>query len=346
MAGTSVAAVIVNYRTPDLALQCLEALDEERANVPDLRVILVDGGSNDGSAEKLEAALSQRRCETWVDFLPLPINGGFGWANNQAIQGLLQSANPPEYVLLLNPDAAVSRGSIRPLIDVLDRYPNCAAAGSQLLTAKGEATVSAATFPGVREELYRGSRLGLLRHLLGLDEPCAILPDGEYDWVTGASVMFRCEALRQVGLFDTGFFLYFEEVELMWRLRKNAWTVRHVPQSRLSHIGGASTGVDVDTADATSARRPRYWYESRRRFFALTLGASRCVQVSLAWLAGYALFKTRRLLGGAHKHRETAHEARDLLRHGIWPTRRDRTPAIARWDDPLGIPPAWMASGD
>ena len=65
----------------------------------------------------------------------------------------------------------------------------------------------------------------------------------EVDWTTGASVMFRSEALGQTGLFDEGFFLYHEELELMWRLRRAGWTIAFEPRSRVRHVGGVTTGM-------------------------------------------------------------------------------------------------------
>ena len=95
--------------------------------------------------------------------------------------------------------------------------------------------------------------------------------------------MFRAEALRDVGLFDDGFFLYFEEVELMHRMKAKGWTVRHVPQSRVVHIEGASTGGPAARA------QPRTWYESRRRYFALTGGVLSLVTANAGRLAGRAV---------------------------------------------------------
>ena len=72
------AVIVVNYRTPDLAIRCVDALAPARASFPDLRVVVVDGGSADGSAERLAAALGER---DWVTLLPLEVNGGFAFAN-------------------------------------------------------------------------------------------------------------------------------------------------------------------------------------------------------------------------------------------------------------------------
>src|SRR4051794_29535423 len=82
---SNVAVVTVNYRTPQLTKRCIAALSKEREGLPRLRAVVVDGGSADGSADDLAEALAHPAYADWVEFLPLPVNGGFGWANNQAM---------------------------------------------------------------------------------------------------------------------------------------------------------------------------------------------------------------------------------------------------------------------
>lgn len=334
---------MVNYRTPDMSLAALQSAASERAAEPGLRAVLVDGGSGDGSAEKLAEALTRSPLAEWVELLPLPLNGGFGWANNQAIQRLLQRHDLPDYIHLLNPDTIVEPGAISRLADVLDAHPSCGAVGSLLLEPDGSPSGSAFAFPSMRRELIRGGRMAILERLLAHGKLVSFGEAAEeVEWATGASVMMRSEALRQSGLFDTGFFLYFEEVELMWRMRQAGWSIRHEPASRISHVGGAATGINRSRPTDKRPKAPPYWYESRRRFFALTGSRTRTVGASVAWLAGHALLLARRAIGGAKQHSVVDHDARNLLKSGLLPSTRDRTPAIARWDDPPGTPPAWM----
>ena len=339
-----VAVVIVNYRTPDLALGAVAALQGERAALPGLRVVLVDGGSGDGSAERLAQGLADTTLAGWATLLPLPINGGFGWANNQAMQRLLQGDDPPDFIHLLNPDTIAEPGAVTRLAAVLDAHSQCGAVGSLLLETDGAPSGSAFTFPSACAELVRGSRVSALRRLLHVP-PVAYAAGvaGQVDWVTGASVMLRATALREAGLFDTGFFLYFEELELMSRLTRVGWTIRHEPASRVRHVGGAATGVNRSRIVEERPTPPPYWFASRRRMFALTGGRLHATIASLAWLAGHAFFHTRRLAGRARAHIPTRDEGRGLLRHGVLPTQRDLTPAVTRWHDPMNLPPAWMS---
>jgi hypothetical protein len=332
---TRIAAVIVNYRTPELTMRCLAALKDELPAVPDLRAVVVDGGSADGSQAKLAEDVAQARYREWVSFLPLDINGGFGWANNQAILKLAREEREPDFIYLLNPDAEVTHGAVPALLEELLRHPRCAAAGSQLLNPDGSHAASAFRFPSVGREFINAAQSEKLGRLLGVAS--TVVDPGEsveVDWVTGASVMLRADALRESGLFDDGFFLYFDEVELMHRLRSRGWSVRHVPQSRVVHAEGSSTGLG-----AAARTLPRYWYESRRRYFALTRGRAGVLAANLAALAGSAVAGLKKLSGRSQSRRSA--RAADLVRSGFWPSGADTRQSAPGWDDASGRPPAW-----
>jgi hypothetical protein len=346
LAESSVAAVIVNYRTADLAKACIKALAEERSAFRNLSAVLVDGGSGDGSADKLSRFVSGGQFAKWVNFLPLPLNGGFGWANNQAIQRLIRGSHPPDYIYLLNPDAEVEAGAIRWLVEYLDSHARVAAVGSQLLEAAGGPSGSAFRFPSIGTEFARGARTALLERFFGV-KPITIHASeaAEVDWVTGASVMLRVAALREVGLFDEGFFLYHDEVELMWRLRKAGWLIATEPKSRVRHVGGAATGVhSPNRVNHVAGRSPAYLYRSRTRFFGLTRGRLIAVAAFLAWIAGDAFWKGRRLLHLAAGQPQVEHELGDHLLKAF-PRRHDFQPAIPRADGEASTTPAWKEKG-
>jgi GT2 family glycosyltransferase len=336
-AEAEVAVVTVNYRTPELTKRCIAAVAKEREKLPLLRAVIVDGGSGDGSAAELAEALAHPDYADWVEFLPLPINGGFGWANNQAILTLARQSQSPEFVHVLNPDTEVMAGAIGALIEDLQANPRCGAAGSMLIGSDGKPAASAFRFPSPGREFVSASQSEFLGRLFGI-APIVVdtKQSATVDWVTGASVMFRADALRDAGLFDDGFFLYFEEVELMRRLHATGWSVRHEPASCVFHVEGAATGLG-------SARPlPGYWYQSRRRYYALTGGVAATGAANLAWAAGRLVAMIKKTLG-RFRNRSGAHFA-DLLRFGLWPRREDRLPSAVAWGDPPGKPPAWMAS--
>jgi N-acetylglucosaminyl-diphospho-decaprenol L-rhamnosyltransferase len=342
-AAVKIAAVIVNFRTPELVLRCLSALSGERKRLPYLHVVVVDGGSMDGSVDKLSLALRDPLFSDWVSLLPLPINGGFGWANNQAILQLLLHAQPPAYIYMINPDAEIKSGALTALLDEMARYPKAAACGSRLLDHNGRILGAAFRFPSPLREFSRGLRTAGLSRVLGIkDGMIATDTASDVDWVTGASMLLRSAALHEVGLFDDGFFLYFEEVELMWRLRRAGWNIRHVPASCVTHVGGAATGFGIED-DRIPRRMPDYWYRSRRRFFSLCYGRLATVLAGTGWLLGHVLWLIRAML--EHRVDRVPHEGRDFLRLGFVPVNEDFRRSVTTVTSFRSSEPAWMKFG-
>ncbi len=337
-----VAAVIVNYRTPQLTLNCLDALSRERAAIPDLKAIVVDNASGDSSAAVLSEALSKEPYSGWVRFLALSLNGGFGWGNNQAILTLMQDPLPPDAIYLVNPDAVIEPGALVALCEDMRRRDDAGAIGSQLLSEDGTPCGSAFRFPSIAREFVRGIGIAAAGRLLGVAP--VLVPfgvRGPVDWVTGASVLLRSEALRDAGLFDTGFFLYFEEVELMHRLRQHGWPTYHCPESRVLHIEGAATGVKKSKSQQ-SASPPDYLFHSRHRYFALTGGRFAALAADIAWLFGTGLAALITALPLRRKVPSASSERRALMRIGLGGSHHDGNPSVTYLDDRTGVPPAWM----
>ena len=335
---TEILVVIVNYRTASLAEKCLEAVARERAAGANLSAILVDGCSGDGSVPQLRAFLAASDIADWTELLALDFNGGFGWANNQAI--LHRGDRVPPYIYLLNPDAEIEPKAVFALAQILDDHSDVAAVGSQLLEVDGSPSGSAFRFPSLRNEFVRGAQTSALRRLLGLQlTTIGIAQAGPVDWVTGASVMLRRDALQQTGLFDDGFFLYFEEVELMQRLRQRGWCIWTQPASRVKHIGGASTGVEESLRPRA---RPAYWYRSRKRYFALAGGRAYALCANLAWLVGYALIGLPRLiLSSASRLRAVPEELDGMREAGFWVTKDETHRSAPAVGGAFGKLPGW-----
>jgi N-acetylglucosaminyl-diphospho-decaprenol L-rhamnosyltransferase len=336
---TSIAVIVVNYRTSELALSCLASLDTERKTIPDLRAVIVDGGSDDGSAELLAAGIADRGWENWVELLPLKTNGGFGWANNQAILTLSSRGELPEFIHLLNPDTMIEPGACETMRAALLANPDVGAVGSQLLDEQGHVSASAFRLPSAARQFLQASRTPALGRLFGI-APTVVAPDSpdDVEWVSGASFMVRTEVLRRSGLFDSGFFLYFEEVELFHRIRKLGWKIRSEPKSIVRHIGGAATGVDRANSQ-DDPPKPEYWFQSRARCLALTLGRSGTILATLSWLAGAFVYFAKSLVTGKIR---THPDWRGLLAYGVWPSPADLRAAPVPLEDAPGTPPEWM----
>lgn len=338
---TEILVVIVNYRTASLAEKCLEAVARERAAGVNMSAILVDGCSGDGSVPQLRAFLAASDIADWTELLALDFNGGFGWANNQAI--LHRGDRLPPYIYLLNPDAEIEPGAISALAQILDDHSDVAAVGSQLLEVDGRLSASAFRFPSLLNEFVRGAQTNILRRFLAIETTIEMKKAGPCDWVTGASVMLRRDALQESGLFDDGFFLYFEEVELMHRLKRAGWQIWSEPASQVKHIGGVSTGVNEQGLDRS---KPDYWYRSRKRYFALAMGRRYAITANIAWLFGYIFVGVPRLILSLKPRAGAITEELDGVRGaGLWVARNEIHRSAPEVGGAFGKLPRWSRDG-
>lgn len=285
--------VIVNYGTADLAVDSLHSIAAQIAEVPDLRTVVVDNDSGDGSVEKLRGVITQEGWGGWAFVLPLDCNGGFAFGNNAGIRESLRSTRHVNYVMLLNPDTIVRSGAIRALVDFMDSHQRVGIAGSLLENAEGAAECSAHNAPSPLGELASGARLGMLSRVLHRYVVTPPMRDAahECDWVSGASLIIRRNVFDAIGMLDEGYFLYFEEADFCLRARNAGWKIWFVPESRVVHLEGASTGIRNIVR-----RRPQYWYDSRRRYFVKHFGVFGLILADALWVVGSTSLMLRRML--------------------------------------------------
>lgn len=288
--------VILNYRTPSLTINCLRSLETEVQSLPGTRVVVSDNASGDGSVEQIATAIEIEGWGEWASLLPLNHNGGCAFGNNAAIRPALESTNPPTYVLLLNPDTIVRPNALKILVDFMNEHPDVGIAGSRLEEPDGTPQCSAFRFHTALSELDRGLRLGVVSKILSKwvvwppipEEPC------QADWVAGASMIVRRDVFEQVGLLDEGYFLYYEDDDFCLRAKRAGWSCWYVPDSRIVHIVGQSTGV-TDTK-RPAKRLPQYWFNSRRRFFIKNYGLPYALLADTLWIVGFSLWRMRRII--------------------------------------------------
>jgi len=226
---TTLSIIIVNWNTRDLVMQCLASV---YASSPDKsEVLVVDNASTDGGAAAVSTYFSQ------VRLIQNRENVGFAQANNQAIQECTG-----RYILLLNSDTQVLPGGLETLVQFMETHPEAGAAGAQILNPDGSLQLSCYPAPTLTRELWR---------LLHLD---AFWPYGEYpmtgwnlesprevETMLGACLILRRKALDQTGLLDQDYFMYSEEIDLCYRLRRKGWRLYWMPLAKVIHYGGQST---------------------------------------------------------------------------------------------------------
>jgi N-acetylglucosaminyl-diphospho-decaprenol L-rhamnosyltransferase len=236
MSQPTVAAIIVSYNTRALLGDCLRSL---RACTLPLRVIVVDNASRDGSAELVREQFPE------AELIDAGRNAGFAGGTNI---GLAALGALPQFVLILNPDTVVLPGAVEALVAFLEAHPRVGLVGPRLLNPDGSWQPAAFRFPT------------LLMTALDLFPPGEALPGrlynswwhGRYpqdggdapfaiDHPLGACMLVRGDLIACVGAMDERYFMYSEEVEWCWRIRRAGWAIWQEPAARVLHVGGAAT---------------------------------------------------------------------------------------------------------
>jgi N-acetylglucosaminyl-diphospho-decaprenol L-rhamnosyltransferase len=307
-----VAGVLVNYRTAELTAQAIAALLGELAALGPHHVYVVDNDSQDGSLETLRREAAERGFGDRVTLIAAPRNGGYGYGINLAIDRALSDVQRPEYLYVINTDAVPDPDSLARLCAFMDAHPDAGIAGSCIHGPDGTVQGAGFRFPSLWSELDETLALGLLSRALHR-YVVAIPPAREHrevDWVPGTSMLIRTRAIEQVGRFDEGFFLYFEETDFCRRLRRRGWKSYYVADAPITHIGCVSTGM-LDK----SRRMPRYWLASRHRYFLKHHGRAYAAACDAAWVAGYVMGHGKRALQGRSTQRRP-HMLRDFVLAG------------------------------
>lgn len=245
-----VSVIVVNWNTRDLLAECLDSVLKTTGNLG-VELIVVDNASHDGSREMV--------CERFpaVRLIANATNEGFARANNQGI-----ALGQGRYLLLLNSDAVVTPGAVEALLGLARAEPRAGIVGAQLLYPGGAFQASHTPFPNVWQEFLILTGLGRL--CWGPWYPSRG-PEEEkgpqvVDYVEGACMLVRREAVEEVGGLDEGYFMYAEEVDWCYSMKKRDWQVWYQPGARIIHHGGGSS----------RHRRPQReadLYCSRVRFF-------------------------------------------------------------------------------
>ena len=282
--------VIVNFRTPEMTLKALKALVREMQVIPDSQAVIVDNDSGDGSFEKITSAVREMDLVDRVRVLQSGHNGGFGFGLNYAVRDALASDDPPDAVYLLNSDAFLDSGSLKTLCDYQEKHPEAAILGSYIHGPEGEPHCTSFRFPTIIGELAGNLRLRILKPLVERwvisipwpTEPCRV------DWVAGASMLIRSQVFKEIGLYDEGYFLYYEETDFCRRAAGVGYQTWYLPASSVAHVGGASTGFKN-----SEKPRARYWFESRRRYFKSHHGLLYLQATNVVWIVTFLLWRLR-----------------------------------------------------
>ncbi len=287
-----IAISVVSWNTRALLADCLDSLHADYA-AGRVAVTVVDNASSDGSADLVAERFP------WVRLIRAERNLGYGAAANLALADA-----DAELLAVANADLRFEPDAIAALLDAAARNATAGALAPQLIGPGGRPQHSLHPFPTVGLGVLLST--GLARALgrrLALEGQVDFTTERDVDWAHGALLVVRATAWRAVGGFDPEQWLYAEDLDLCWRLRRAGWRTRYVPSARVHHAVSAATGSRWDEDErALRTQRATYAWLLQRR------GGTYTRAVALAHLAGPAV-RSRLLREGWQRERERRYVA-------------------------------------
>jgi GT2 family glycosyltransferase len=268
------AVAIVSYQCRELLDACLASLEANGAvNGLPPDVWVVDNGSTDGTAELVRSTYPS------VHFLQGDGNLGFSAANNLA----LREMGAP-YALVLNPDTVIHPGTLAGMVELMEERTEVGMAGCRLIKPDGTLDHAAKrSFPTISGALGHFSGLGRRQRAsprLAQYRAPEVDEAGPIDAINGAFMLIRRTALDEVGLFDEGYWLYMEDLDLCYRFKEAGWVVWYEPRYTVTHVKAGSSGR------YRRARQNRAFHYGMYRFYRKFYAPRRSPVVNAAVYAG------------------------------------------------------------
>lgn len=269
--------IIVSYNTKQLLKNCLlsviKALGEANLTSSS-EIIVVDNASADNSLEMVSAEFPQ------VQILKNSRNLGFGGANNMGI-----TRAKGEYILLLNSDALLNSSALSECLSILEKNRSIGVVGCKLVNGDNSFQSSFGYFPTLLRIFYWMlfiddlPLIGVLIKSYHVVRETYYTDDTEVDWVSGAYFFTEKKVLVKAGLFDPKMFMYVEEVDLCFRIKKQGWKILFTPKVSVTHLKGRS-GIGKNAGLMEEFKGLQYFYQKYFKFadqlilkFLLKLGA-------------------------------------------------------------------------
>ena len=240
-----VSIILINYHTLELLIESIRSISEKSTELR-YEIIVIDNCSNDNSIERLQSLFGNS-----IVLIESPENLGFGKGNNL---GAKQASG--KYLFFLNPDTYLLNNAVKILADYLDYHPKTGAVGGNLyFPDQSPAPSFCKTFDHPEREARNATWRSILKRKVkdkkdapsGARRPQSFNDTGNplsVSYVFGADMMVRRDLFEELGGFDPDFFMYAEEEELSWRIKKAGYDIVSVPDAKIVHLEGASTESD------------------------------------------------------------------------------------------------------
>jgi len=291
-----IAIIIVNFRTPNLVIDCVRSCLSQ-VNKMDAAIIIVDNHSADESVSRISAWAEENAKSGNVTVLESQVNRGFSGANNYGIQSV-----KADYYLLLNSDTIVRPGAIEMMVRMAKEHRSAGIYSPRLEYTDTTPQESCFNFHRPISELLHSSGTGAIDWLLSRYVVRIPVSDVETrpDWTSFACVLIRKEVVESVGQMDDDFFMYYEDAEFCFRARKAGWHVLNVPDAKVVHLRGGSSSVKSNAK--LRKRLPRYYYESRTKYYYKCFGWTGLLFANISWVLGRSISLLRELAGNKDQH--------------------------------------------
>ena len=243
-----VSIIIVNYNTCQLTRNCVDSIFEKTKNLS-FEIILVDNASVDGSKEVFEQ-------DNRIKYIYSKVNLGFGGGNN-----LGYKYADGDYIFLLNSDTLLINNAIYELVNFMKKHTDVGIAGGALYNLEMQPCHSyGELLPSLKSELNHLFRNLFVKKIKkNICKEVNSIGYASVGYITGADMILRREIIDQIGLFDTDFFMYFEETEMTFRYLKNGIKSFYYPKAKIQHLEGKSFTF--------KEAREQVYLESRKLYF-------------------------------------------------------------------------------
>lgn len=326
MNKVQLAIIVINYKTPNLVLDCMESLAPELAGV-NAKVIIIDNNSGDDSCILIQNWINSNVVDGSVILLSSETNSGFSAGNNLGIRNVFA-----DYYLLLNSDTLVHKGAIKYLLEYAEKDSSAGLISPRLEWKDAKPQESCFKFHSPLSELISSATTGFITRLLKSFVVAQSVRNKNdyYDWTSFACVLIKSQVFEDVGLLDDGYFMYYEDVNFCYRAKQAGWKILNIPSSHVVHLRGGSSPVKSQAK--LRKRLPRYFFESRTRYFYQIYGRVGLLLANVLWMLGWTIALVRLLITPSFQPNISAHQWRDIwtnfwhpLKSFIHPDNYDKT---------------------
>jgi len=244
--------IIVNYNTKTFLKNCINSILKNTKEI-NYEIIVSDNNSTDGSQDMVQTQFAD------VIFIANNDNLGFSRANNI---GYIYSQG--ENLLFLNSDTLILDDSLEKMNKYLKVHPEVGIVGPKIFNSKGQPTRSYMRFLDIRK-LFLGSKY--FRPLINTEKHKLHFSWYDFDsiqkvpWISGACMMIKRHAFQQAGLFDEGYFLYLEDMDLCLQVTKIGYQVLYLPKAEITHYFGGSSQSNSNTLNSIHRNSIIYYFE-------------------------------------------------------------------------------------